>query len=196
MKKLLFLFVFMTVVVSKAKAQDSLFNFNQKRNEINQTGMKVLSGWALANIAIGSVGFYRTKGATKYFHQMNIFWNVVNLGIATAGFYGAKEASKKQFSVEQSIREQHKTERILLINAGLDVVYLTGGWYLNKRGINKNSDRLRGYGSSIILQGAFLFLFDSSMFAIQKHHSKNAKAFLNKMQIGYNGKQIGSTARL
>jgi hypothetical protein len=77
--------------------------------------MKVLGGWAIANITIGSIAFYRTKGATRYFNQMNIFWNVVNLGIATAGFYGAKEALNKHYSIEQSIREQHKTERILLL---------------------------------------------------------------------------------
>lgn len=194
MKKLLVFFII--IFSAEAKAQDSLSNFNQKRNQINQTGMKVLGGWAIANIAIGSVGFYKTKGATKYFHQMNIFWNVVNLGIATAGFYGVKEASNKSYSIEQSIQEQRKTERILLINAGLDVAYLAGGWYLNRRGINKSSDRLHGYGNAVILQGAFLLLFDSSMFAIQNKHGKMANTFLNKVQVGFNGKQIGFTAEL
>lgn len=194
MKKLLFLFII--IFSTKAKSQDSLSNFNQKRNQINQTGMKVLGGWAIANIAIGSVGFYKTKGATKYFHQMNILWNVVNFGIATAGFYGVKEASNKQYSVSQSISEQRKTERILLINAGLDVAYMAGGWYLNRRGISKSSDRLHGYGSTVILQGAFLLLFDSSMFAIQNKHGKMADRFLNKVHVGFNGKQIGFTAEL
>ncbi len=194
MKKLvLFLLV---LFFTKAKSQDTLSHFNRKRNEINQTGMKVLGGWALANIAVGSVGFYKTKGATKYFHQMNIFWNMVNLGIATAGFYGAKEASNKQYSISQSISEQRKTEKILLINASLDVAYIAGGWYLNRRGISKSSDRLNGYGNAVILQGAFLLLFDSSMFAIQNKHGKMADRFLNKVQVGFNGKQIGFTAEL
>lgn len=190
------LFIFLIVISTKAKAQDTLSNFNQKRNQINQTGMKVLGGWALANIAIGSVSFYKTKSATKYFHQMNIFWNVVNLGIATAGFYGAKEASNKPYTIEQSIREQHKTEQTLLINAGLDVAYVAGGWYLNRRSISKNSDRLHGYGNSIILQGVFLLLFDSSMFAIQKHHDKTAEKFLNKVQVGFIGRQVGLMVKL
>lgn len=193
-KKIIFLFLI--IFSSKIKSQDTLSNFNQKRNEINQTGMKVLSGWALANIAIGSVGFYKTKGATRYFHQMNIFWNVINLGIATAGFYGAKEASNKQYSVVQSIQEQRKTEKILLINAGLDVAYVAGGWYLNRRGISKSSDRLHGYGNAIILQGAFLLLFDTSMFAIQNKHGKIADRFLNKVQVGFDGKQVGFVCKL
>ncbi len=189
MKKLLLLLLIL--ISAEVKAQDSLSNFNQKRNHINTTGMKVLGGWAIANIAVGSIGFYRTKGVTKYFNQMNIFWNVVNLGFAATGFYGAKEASDKPLTLAQSIREQHKIEQILLFNAGLDVAYVIGGLYLGERGINKNSDRLRGYGNSVILQGAFLLLFDGTMFAIQNHYGKTADRFLNKVQIGFNGKQIG-----
>jgi hypothetical protein len=192
MKKLLFLFLI--IISVEAKAQDTLSNFNQKRNEINQTGMKVLGGCALANIAVGSVAFYRTKGATKYFNQMNVFWNVVNLGIATAGFYGAKEASHKQLNASQSQAEQRKTERILLVNAGLDLAYLAGGIYLNRRGISKNSNRLHGYGNAIILQGAFLFLFDGMMFGIQ--HEKSGKSPFNNLQLGFNGKQLGVVYKL
>ena len=194
MKK--FLIVFLILLSAQAKAQDSLSSFNQKRNQINQTGMKVLGGWALANIAVGSVAFYRTKGAAKYFNQMNIFWNVVNLGIATAGFYGAKEASNKPLTLAESIREQHKTEQILLLNAGLDVAYIAGGFYLGQRGINKNSERLRGYGNAVILQGAFLLLFDGCMFAIQNHHGKSIDKLLNKVQVGFNGKQVNLLYRL
>ena len=158
--------------------------------------MKVLGGWALANIAVGSVAFYRTKGATKYFSQMNVYWNIINIGIATAGFYGAKEALNKQLTLAQSIREQHQAEQILLFNAGLDVAYIAGGFYLGQRGINKNSERLRGYGNAVILQGAFLMLFDSTMFAIQNHHGKNADRFLNKVMISFNGNQAGLLYRL
>ncbi|RYE28379.1 MAG: hypothetical protein EOP42_17055 [Sphingobacteriaceae bacterium] len=194
MKKLVF--VLFILFSAEIKAQDTLSHLNQKRNEINQTGMKVLGGWAIANIAVGSIGFYKTKGAARYFNQMNIFWNVVNLGIATAGFYGAKTASNKQFNLNQSLAEQRKTERILLINAGLDLAYIAGGIYLNKRGINKNSDRLHGYGNAIILQGAFLFLFDSAMYGIQHQHQNQHKPLFSKVQFGFDGQQIGVVYKL
>lgn len=155
--------------------------------------MKVLGGWAIANIAIGSIGFYNTKGAARYFNQMNVFWNIVNLSIATAGFYGAKEAVHKQVNANQSLTEQRKTERILLTNAGLDLAYIGGGIYLNRRGISKSSDRLHGYGNAIILQGAFLFLFDGTMFAIQNQHEKSGKSLFNKVELGFNGKHLGMT---
>ncbi len=189
MKKVLLLFV--VILFTQAKAQDSLSHFNQKRNQINQTGMKVLGGWAIANIAVGSIGFYKTKGAARYFNQMNIFWNIVNLGIATAGFYGAKTASEKQVDLKQSLAEQRKTERILLINAGLDLAYVAGGVYLNRRGISKNSDRLHGYGNAVILQGAFLFLFDSAMFGLQHQHQTSNKSLFSNVQLGFDGKQLG-----
>ena len=189
MKKLL---VFLLINFSpQVKAQDTLSHFNQKRNEINQTGMKVLGGWAIANIAVGSIGFYKTKGAARYFNQMNIFWNIVNLGIATAGFYGAKTASEKQSDLKQSLAIQRKTERILLINAGLDLAYIAGGVYLNRRGISKNSDRLHGYGNAVILQGAFLFLFDSAMFGIQHKHQNSGKSLFSNLEPDFNGRQFG-----
>ncbi len=179
------------LISTTAKSQDTLSHFNQQRNEINETGMKVLGGWAIANIAVGSVAFYRTKGTTRYFNQMNIFWNIVNLGIVTAGFYGVKEASHKQFNPKQSLAEQRKTERILLINAGLDLAYIAGGVYLNKRGISKNSDRLHGYGNAVILQGAFLFLFDSAMFGIQHQHQNSRESLFSNLKPSFDGKQIG-----
>lgn len=194
MKK--FLLLFIIIFSAEVKAQDSLNHFNQKRNEINQTGMKILGGWAIANIAVGSIGFYKTKGAARYFNQMNIFWNIINLGIATAGFYSAKTASEKQFNLNQSLAEQRKTERILLINAGLDLAYVAGGVYLNRRGISKNSDRLHGYGNAVILQGAFLFLFDSAMFGLQHQHQTQNKSLFNKVQLGFDGKQLGIVYKL
>lgn len=194
MKKLFF--ILLVLVSAEVKAQDSLSNFNQKRNEISQTGMKVLGGWAITNIAVGSFAFYRTKGVSRYFNQMNVFWNVINLGIATAGFYGAKEALSKQLTLTESIHEQQKMEKILLFNAGLDVAYIVGGFYLGQRGLYKNSERLRGYGKAVILQGAFLLLFDSSLFTIQNRHGKTADQFLNKIHVSFSGNQIGLNYQL
>lgn len=192
-KLLLFLFI---IFSAEVKAQDSLSYFNQKRNQINQTGMKVLGGWAIANIAVGSIGFYKTRGTARYFNQMNIFWNIINLGIATAGFYGAKEASQKSFNLNKSLAEQRKTEHILLINAGLDLAYIGGGIYLNRRGISKNSDRLHGYGNAVILQGAFLFLFDSAMFGIQHRHQNLSKNLFSNVEPSFNGEQLGLIYKL
>ena len=189
MKKfiIILLIVFTTPAFSQVKIQE----INQKRIEINTTGMKILGGWALANIAFGSVSYFNSANKKKYFNQMNVMWNVVNLGLATAGYFGAKADLNKQSNLAQSIHDQQKIEKILLLNTGLDIGYLATGLFLNERGKNKSSDRLKGYGQSLILQGAFLLIFDGTMYAI---HQKNGKGFdkiLENISLNFDGKQVG-----
>ncbi len=54
---------------------------------MNNIGMGILGGWALANITIGAYGWSQQSGQESYFHQMNLFWNTVNLGIAGFALY-------------------------------------------------------------------------------------------------------------
>lgn len=189
MKK--FIIIMLIVFSTPAFAQDNTQEINQKRIQINTTGMKILGGWALANMAIGSVSYFNSTGKKKYFNQMNVMWNVVNLGLATAGYFGAKADLNQQLTLAQSLNDQQKIEKILLLNAGLDVGYMATGLFLNERGKNKSSERLKGYGQSLLLQGAFLLIFDGSMYAI---HQKNGKGFdkiLEKMSFNFDGKQMG-----
>jgi hypothetical protein len=77
----------------------------------------------------------------------------------------------------ESIREHESIRRILLFNAGLDVGYMATGLYLRERANRaENSERLRGYGNSLLLQGAFLFTFDLIMFAV---HGSMSDSFYN-----------------
>ena len=186
-----FLFLALIVFATPAFSQNSLQEINEKRIEINITGMKVLGGWALANMAIGSVAYFSLSGKKKYFNQMNLMWNVVNLGLATAGYFGAKADLNQQLSLAQSINDQHKIEQILLLNAGLDVGYMAAGLYLNERGLRKSSARLQGYGQSLILQGAFLLVFDGAMYAIHKNNGNAFSKILDKASFSFDGRQVG-----
>ena len=186
-----FLFLALIVFATPAFSQSNLQEINEKRIEINITGMKVLGGWALANMAIGSFAYFNLPGKKKYFNQMNVMWNVVNLGLATAGYFGAKADLNQQLSLAQSINDQHKIEQILLLNAGLDVGYMAAGLYLNERGLRKSSDRLQGYGQSLILQGAFLLVFDGAMYAIHKNNGNGFSKILDKASFSFDGRQVG-----
>jgi hypothetical protein len=189
MKKLILIgLLFFTAPVF---AQQEINNVNHQRNEINLMGMKILGGWALANMAVGSVAYFKTSGKNKYFYQMNVFWNIANIGLATAGYFGAKADLNQQLSLARSIHDQHKIEKILLLNAGLDVGYMATGLFLNERGKNKSSDRLKGYGNSLLLQGAFLLIFDSSMYAIHTQNGKGLDKILEKVSVNFDGEQIG-----
>lgn len=149
-------------------------SFNQKRLDINQKGMIVLGSWALLNIASAPVMASRSEGSQKYFYQMNGYWNIVNLAIAGFGFYSSLNGAT-DIDLAQSIAEQNKMEKILLFNAGLDVAYMLGGLYLTERSKNatKNPERLKGFGRSIMLQGAFLFTFDLILYGIHSRHGQS-----------------------
>ncbi|MEO8885181.1 MAG: hypothetical protein ABI367_03900 [Mucilaginibacter sp.] len=194
MKKLLA--ILLSVTCFGAYAQDSLGYYNQSREHIKLTGMKVLGSWAAGNIAIGGISSFNTTGSTKYFHQMNAFWNLVNLGAATSGYLSSQKNKNKTLTADEVLMEQRKIEKIFLVNGALDVAYIGGGAYLNNRGINNNDDKLKGYGSSIILQGAFLLLFDATMYTSEKRNGKKLVQFLQTHPVNFDGHKIGMVFKL
>jgi hypothetical protein len=118
-----------------------------------------------------------------YFHQMNLFWNTVNLSIAGIALYSNLQADFGMWSADEILDRQLKTQRIFLINAGLDILYMGAGGMLKhiaSRYPNRQ-ERLIGYGNSVLLQGAFLFVFDLVMFGIQRSHRLD---FLEQIAIG------------
>lgn len=149
-------------------AQDAvaLELFNSTRLEYNQQGMIILGSWALLNLLVGTIGNIKSRGQTKYFHQMNAFWNVVNLGIAGYGFWQAKQISFPLLFWEV-IGAQQQIEKILLINAALDLCYMVLGFFLVEKGLRMEKENLIGFGKSILLQGAFLLLFDGILVGFQ-----------------------------
>jgi len=163
-------------------AEPDLESINQNRISMNSNGMLVLGGWAVSNIIIGGIGMTQTGGNTKYFHQMNAAWNSVNLAIAGFGYYGLQRQSA-QMGLAETITEFHNFENILLFNAGLDIGYVALGAWLWERGIRKESTRLKGYGQSIILQGGFLFVFDTILYFVSRSESSKLMDALSHVQF-------------
>ena len=181
------LFILINVLfVAWAAAQqpplEVLREINKDRIGLNTGGMAVLGGWAVSNLLIGSVGMAKTGGSVRYFHQMNAAWNTVNLAIAGFGYYGLKNQSL-DLSLAETVNEFHTFEKILLFNAGLDVGYIALGAYLWERGLRKESERLTGYGQSLILQGGFLFTFDLILYLMNRSQSERLMEILNSVQF-------------
>jgi len=190
MKKLCTLILI--IAGSRAFGQDSLKNFNYSRNDITTTGMEVLGSWAIINIGAGVAGWASSAGGSnKYFYQMDFLWNTANLGAATLGFKSARKNLNKQLTAAGNLKEQQKIEKIFLINGGLDIAYIGIGIYLRHHGDANNSNELRGYGSSIILQGAFLLLFDGTMYNVQRRNGSRLRRFLEKNQVTFDGRRVG-----
>jgi hypothetical protein len=146
----------------------SLEGFNHTRQQRQKTAMTILGAWAIGNIAAGAALQGGAQGERKYFHQMNIGWNAVNLAIAGLGYWGAQRIDPGGLGLYESIQGHYGLQKTLLFNAGLDVGYMLGGAYLIERAKNtapdKNPQRLKGFGQSIVLQGAFLFAFDLGVY--------------------------------
>lgn len=123
-------------------------------------GMTVLGAWSVSNLLIGGIMRQRTQATSHYFHEMNAAWNLVNLGIAGLGYFSLPDIG--QWTMIEGLRELEKLDRILIFNAGLDIAYIAMGYALIERGQRLESQRFLGYGRSLILQGAFLFVFDAA----------------------------------
>lgn len=160
-----------------------LESFNETRLNYNQKGMLILGTWAVGNMIWGGVGASQTSGETKAFHQMNLYWNSVNLLIAGLGYWQAsKEVPSSDFWA--TMDAQQSIEKILLVNAALDLAYMGGGLYLKERGLRKSNDRLIGFGKSIILQGAFLMVFDGIMFGFHHSHARQLPEIAQNISLG------------
>ena len=191
MKKYLFAIGFSFLAFAAWSQSDLLTNFNRDRLQRQKTGMMVLGGWAVGNLALGAALGSARSGEDKYFHLMNAGWGAVNLGIAALGYWGAVNTDPASFDLYQSVQEQHKLQKVLLFNAGLDVGYMLGGVYLMERSKNteKNPERLKGFGKSIILQGAFLFTFDLVNHFVHAAHDSDLQPLLSSLY--FSGDQIG-----
>jgi hypothetical protein len=157
-------FVFTLPVAAQGLAD--LEVINQTRLDYNQQGMLILGTWAVVNLIFVALASFRTRGQTQAFHQMNAYWNVVNLGIAAYGFWQASQVAVLNFW--EVLAAQQQIEKILLANAALDFGYIALGLYLIEKGRRLEKDNWLGFGKSIVLQGAFLLLFDAILYGFQQ----------------------------
>ncbi len=187
--KLLLVLLFLGFANMLLGQDPALLDFNTQRLKINRTAMTVLGGWAIGNLASGALLTGQKTGKAKYFHQMNLGWGAINLGIAGFAYYNAVKTDPASFDLLGSLKEQEKITRILLFNAGLDVGYIMGGAYLRERAktTTKNPERLAGFGESIILQGAFLLVFDLAVFWVHHQHGKDLHPLIGGLSFGGNG---------
>lgn len=167
---------------------NELESWNRERIQIGKSGMAILSGWAIGNLAVGGIGNFSTSSHKKYFHQMNAAWNVVNLSISATAYYRYHQMDSHALSLTKSLREARKMENILLFNMGLDLGYIATGGLLWERGIRTDNDRLLGYGPSLIIQGGFLMIFDAILYAT--HVSRNERLFKLTEMVSFTGTEM------
>ncbi len=180
-----------------AQTATLLPEFNRERLARTRNSMYWLGGWGAANLAVGAIGMRRTSGEQRAFHQMNLAWGAVNLGLAATGWWTAVHADPASFDLYQTVRQHHRLPKIFLFNAGLDLGYMAGGLWLRERAKTavRRPERLRGYGRSILLQGAFLFVFDLGACLYHQGLESRLRPFLQNTSLGMTGQGVSLTVR-
>jgi hypothetical protein len=167
------------------------------RERTEQTGMKVLAGWSVANIGVSAIAIGNAEGSTRYFYEMNLYWNAVNLGIAGLGFLNVAKARKRTTppTLAEAIEAQKTVEKVLLFNTGLDLAYVASGFWLLEKSKNDlgQQDRLKGFGQAVVVQGGFLMLFDITNYLA---HSRNAPRLRKALdRVSVTGNSVGMVWR-
>ena len=173
-----------TAYRARAQASENLTNFRQQQQRITKTGMLTLGSWAVGNFVVSGLSLNQPKDDRYYFHQMNVLWNTVNVTLAGLGYWQATRLDT-DVSLTEAVKSHHRLRRTLLFNAGLDVAYGVGGFYLLERAKNdaEQAARWRGYGRSLILQGGFLLAFDAVLYLVLRNQADSLDALINKLSI-------------
>jgi carboxylesterase len=120
-----------------------------------------LLAWGILSLA-GAVWFGLRDPSTPFEQAMAlqfVVWGAVDALIALFSLRGLEEKLRRMPDVAHIERESQKLTRILWINSGLDVLYLSAGlFFLLVPG--RADEFARGSGAGILIQGGFLLVFD------------------------------------
>lgn len=119
-----------------------------------------LLAWGGISVVVGMAGTRSRDEATRQAAFQTAGWGAVDALIAVVGRRSAlRKAQQRQaneIGVADETKARHALRRVLLINAALDVGYVTAGVAL----IRSPRAQRRGMGWGILVQGAFLLIYD------------------------------------
>lgn len=171
--------------LTSAKSQIS------KRHTIEKRGMIALGTWAASNIAVNGALLIGDpqNDRDRHFFQMNLAWGLVNGVLAGAGLLSTRNRSGEVAALGKAVKQQSRVEKIFLINSGLDVAYIVGGFYMKEVGKNNenNGALWTGFGDAVILQGGFLLIFDLTMYLLHKRNGQALYGILNNFTLTSSG---------
>lgn len=195
--KQLTIIICITLITQVAFGQSSILDsYNVQKNKIDKTGFTVLGSWGAVNIIYGAIATSSAHGSNKYFNQMNAIWGATNLGLAALSYLGIKKEIGSSYA--STLKDQVKLQKIFLFNAGLDLTYIATGLFLNERSKNviKDSDKFKGYGESVMMQGGGLLIFDIVMYTLHNRHSEKLYKLAEKVQLTVSPGRVGMVVKL
>lgn len=151
---LLTLVIFLELNAQEINEPDTYWNLYEQRELQNERNKKILLGWGVANMVSG-IALYGTD--YRDIGVMNASWGLINASIAILAMRNAESFNRDDHSLSDLLQAEQKFNRIVALNTGLDVAYVTAGLAMTKYG---NGSMIRQYGTSVMIQGTFLFLYD------------------------------------
>ena len=159
---------------SPALITDSL-GYNLYRYQFN--AMPVLLGWGLGSLAAGLVWMRSSSQWLRGLGGQFVGWGAIDGLIAGFALRGAERNAARLAGGEISpaVHDQQAVqfERIVWLNAVLDIGYLAGGLWLLRRGANQPNRR--GMGLGVLIQGAFLFVWDILLASCAQRQRQNTR---------------------
>lgn len=121
-----------------------------------------LLAWSALSVAFSTLTAFSGNSLLRGLCIQFFAWGAIDAAIA---FFGARASARKrlkmqgQASAEDEAKESRWLERLLWVNAALDVFYVLGGvWLVQTWGTDEAL--WRGHGWGVVIQGGFLFFFD------------------------------------
>lgn len=126
---------------------------------------RTLLVWGGANVVAGAAAQASGNPFLKQFGMQALVWGAIDAALALLGLRGA--AKKRAERSDQTVQAR-RFRLIVALNALLDVGYIAGGVALARNGRNERA----GMGIGVIVQGAFLLLFDLALVALSGHWAR------------------------
>jgi len=192
MKKALigFLMLFTSIPLLYAQSSPTLPQITERQARLQRTGTWTLAGWSLANLAVSSIAIGKAEGSARYFHEMNLYWNAVNVGIAGAGLLSLRKKSPSP-TLSSTVKDHYTLQKTLLFNSGLDVAYITSGFWLLDKSKTETTitrqNRFRGFGQAVVVQGGFLLIFDVTNYLLHRSDNARLHQLLDRVSLNGNG---------
>jgi hypothetical protein len=137
-------------------------------NDARRDHLWRVAAWGGVNVAGGLALVLASgrdeRGARWAFGAMSAGWGAVNVGIAAVGLATAPTEAATAYGA--ALSAERNFHDILLLNLGLNVAYAGVGGTMLAAGYRdvSNAAEWRGFGTSLILQGAGLLVLDGVAF--------------------------------
>ncbi|MCG8348682.1 MAG: hypothetical protein MI924_13005 [Chloroflexales bacterium] len=137
---------------------DNFFRYQQRV-------LGILLAWGVGNALIAPLALFRRDPFWRQFGMQAFTWGAIDAALAVSGrrsaAHKAEQHERDELSAADARREAAQFRRILLVNAGLDVLYVASGLWTARR-FRDRRDR-QGIGMGIAVQGAFLLVYDVAL---------------------------------